>query len=62
MKLFEEAAIRYQGSVQLAIIDHITSPSAILLPIKKIAEKLRPLGVLVAIDGAHAPGQGSWPT
>ena len=58
VQMFEEAAIRYKGSVQLAVIDHISSSSATLLPIKKIANKLRPLGVLVLVDGAHAPGQG----
>ena len=57
--MFEEAAIRYKGSVQLAVVDHITSSSAIVLPIRKIADKLRPLGVLVVVDGAHAPGQGT---
>ena len=56
--MFEEAALRYKGSIQLAVVDHITSPSATLLPVKKIASKLRPLGVLVLVDGAHAPGQG----
>ena len=56
--MFEEAAIRYKGSVQLAVVDHISSPSATLFPIKKIADRLRPLGVLVLVDGAHAPGQG----
>ena len=55
--MFEEAAIRYKGSVQLAVVDHISSPSATLFPVKKIANRLRPLGVLVLVDGAHAPGQ-----
>jgi selenocysteine lyase/cysteine desulfurase len=58
VQMFEDAAIRYKGSVQLAVIDHISSPSATLLPVKKIANRLRPLGVLVLVDGAHAPGQG----
>ena len=58
--MFEEAAIRYKGSVQLAVVDHITSPSAMVMPIRKIANKLRPLGVLILVDGAHAPGQGIW--
>jgi len=57
VQMFEEAALRYKGSIQLAVVDHITSPSATLLPVKKIASKLRPLGVLVLVDGAHAPGQ-----
>ena len=58
VQMFEEAAIRYKGSVQLAVVDHISSPSATLFPVKKIANRLRPLGVLVLVDGAHAPGQG----
>ena len=58
--MFEEAALRYKGSIQLAVVDHITSPSATLLPVKKIASRLRPLGVLVLVDGAHAPGQGNF--
>ena len=58
VEMFEEAAIRYKGSVQIAVVDHITSSSATVLPIRKIANKLRPLGVLVVVDGAHAPGQG----
>jgi len=57
VQMFEEAALRYKGSIQLAVVDHITSPSATLLPVKKIASRLRPLGVLVLVDGAHAPGQ-----
>lgn len=56
--MFEEAAVKYKGSVQLAVIDHISSPSAILFPIKEIAIRLQKLGVLVLVDGAHAPGQG----
>lgn len=37
--------------------DHITSSTALLFPIKKMIEECRKRGVLVLIDGAHAPGQ-----
>jgi len=57
VQIFEEVAIRYKGSIQLAIVDHITSVSGIVLPVAKIAAKLRPHGVLVLVDGAHGPGQ-----
>ena len=83
-------ASRYKGSIQLAIVDHITSASGkrrpsssqthyhvvvlkalhnrwydvlhflnpgIMLPVTKIANRLRPHGVLVLVDGAHGPGQ-----
>ena len=38
-------------------IDHISSPSAIVFPIAKLAKELHKLGVLLLVDGAHAPGQ-----
>ncbi len=42
---------------RLAVIDHITSASAIVLPIQRIVAACHAAGVPVLIDGAHAPGQ-----
>jgi isopenicillin-N epimerase len=56
--MYEETVVNYKGKVQLAVVDHISCPSATLFPIKKIANRLRALGVLVLVDGAHAAGQG----
>src|SRR5215469_3047745 len=42
---------------RLALIDHITSPSAIVLPIQDIITICHSAGVPVLIDGAHGPGQ-----
>ncbi len=41
----------------LAVIDHITSGSAIVLPIRRIVEACHAAGVRVLVDGAHGPGQ-----
>jgi isopenicillin-N epimerase len=41
---------------RLAIVDHITSESALLLPLAEIAARCRARGVAVLADGAHAPG------
>lgn len=41
---------------RLAIVDHITSESALVLPLTEIAAQCRAAGVLVLADGAHAPG------
>jgi isopenicillin-N epimerase len=41
---------------KIAIIDHVTSPTALLLPVAKLASLGRNAGALVLIDGAHAPG------
>jgi len=42
---------------RLAVIDHITSPSALVLPVEDIVAVCRSAGVPVLIDGAHGPGQ-----
>jgi isopenicillin-N epimerase len=42
---------------RLAVIDHITSGSAIVLPVQRIVAVCHEAGVPVLIDGAHAPGQ-----
>ncbi len=42
---------------RIAVIDHITSPSALVLPILEIVSACKQAGVPVLIDGAHGPGQ-----
>ncbi|MEO8075166.1 MAG: aminotransferase class V-fold PLP-dependent enzyme [Acidobacteriota bacterium] len=41
---------------RLAILDHITSESALVFPLAEIAAQFRARGVAVLADGAHAPG------
>jgi isopenicillin-N epimerase len=38
-------------------ISHITSPTAIIFPVKELIRRARAEGILSVIDGAHAPGQ-----
>jgi isopenicillin-N epimerase len=41
---------------RLAVLDHITSASALVLPIARMVATCRARGVPVLVDGAHAPG------
>jgi isopenicillin-N epimerase len=43
--------------VKLVLLDHITSPTALVFPVQRIAAELRRRGILLFVDGAHAIGQ-----
>ena len=42
---------------RVIFISHITSPTAIIFPVKELCSRARKAGILTIIDGAHVPGQ-----
>ena len=44
------------SKTRLLVIDHVTSPTALVFPVKEIIDSCREKGVDVLVDGAHVPG------
>ena len=49
-------ALKESPDVKLAVFDHITSTTAVTLPVKELIQTCHKAGVKVLIDGAHALG------
>ncbi len=41
---------------RLVLLDHVTSPTGLILPLEEILPPLRDRGIPVLVDGAHGPG------
>lgn len=52
-----DAVMSHAGPrTRIALLDHVSSPSAFVFPIEQLVRRLHQQGIETLIDGAHAPG------
>jgi len=49
-------AATLSDKTRIAVLDHVSSDTALVMPVKEMAALARARGVAVLVDGAHAPG------
>lgn len=55
-QIIESVMQRVSSKTKLVLLDHVTSQTALIFPIKQLISELTKLGIETLIDGAQAPG------
>nr|WP_290222628.1 aminotransferase class V-fold PLP-dependent enzyme [Trichocoleus desertorum] len=58
-QVIEAVIAKISPKTRLALLDHITSQTGLVMPIQQLVQELNQRGIDTLIDGAHAPGSVS---
>lgn len=56
-EIIEQFWLGVTSQTKVIYLSHITSPTALRLPVEKICQRAKVAGILTVIDSAHSPGQ-----
>ncbi|MEC4005906.1 aminotransferase class V-fold PLP-dependent enzyme [Flavobacterium sp. SUN052] len=55
-QIIEEFWKGYNSNTKIIFLNHMSSATALIFPVKEICDKAQQLGLITIIDGAHVPG------
>lgn len=55
-QIIEEFWKGYNSNTKVVFLNHISSSTALIFPVKEICDKAQELGLITIVDGAHVPG------